>query len=58
MLSVLYSADTVVFPSQVAQWAQASKGRCKEYTLKGATHHMVGQPKLVDELADLLVSWA
>jgi pimeloyl-ACP methyl ester carboxylesterase len=58
VLSVLYSADTVVFPSQVAQWAQASKGRCKEYTLKGATHHMVGQPKLVDELADLLVGWA
>ena len=58
VLSVLYSADTVVFPSQVAQWAQASKGRCKEYTLKGATHHMVGQPKLVDELADLLIGWA
>jgi pimeloyl-ACP methyl ester carboxylesterase len=58
VLSVLYSADTVVFPSQVAQWAQASKGRCKEYTLKGATHHMVGQPKLIDELADLLCGWA
>ncbi|HEY3075622.1 MAG TPA: alpha/beta hydrolase [Burkholderiales bacterium] len=58
VLSVLYSADSVVFPSQVAQWAQAAKGRCKEYTLKGATHHMVGQPKLVDELADLLVGWA
>jgi pimeloyl-ACP methyl ester carboxylesterase len=58
VLSVLYSADTVVFPSQVAQWAQAAPGRCKEYTLKGATHHMQGQPKLVDELADLLVGWA
>ena len=58
VLSVLYSADTVVFPSQVAQWAQAARGRAKEYTLKGATHHMVGQPKLVDELANLLVNWA
>jgi pimeloyl-ACP methyl ester carboxylesterase len=58
VLSVLYSADTVVFPSQVAQWAQAARGRCKEYTLKGATHHMVGQPHLVDELADLLAGWA
>jgi pimeloyl-ACP methyl ester carboxylesterase len=58
VLSVLYSADTVVFPSQVAQWAKASTGRCKEYTLKGATHHLIGQPKLVDELADLLCGWA
>jgi pimeloyl-ACP methyl ester carboxylesterase len=58
VLSVLHSADTVVFPSQVAQWAKASTGRCKEYTLKGATHHMIGQPKLVDELADLLAGWA
>jgi pimeloyl-ACP methyl ester carboxylesterase len=58
VLSVLYSADTVVFPSQVAQWARAAKGRCKEYTLKGATHHLIGQPKLVDELADLLCGWA
>jgi len=58
VLSVLYSADTVVFPSQVAQWAQAAKGRAREYTLKGATHHMVGQPQLLDELADVLVGFA
>lgn len=58
VMSVLYSADTVVFPSQVAQWARAAKGRCREYTLKGATHHMIGQPKLVDELAELLVGFA
>ena len=62
VLSVLYSADTVVFPSQVAQWAKSAasrtSGRCKEYTLKGATHHMIGQPQLVEELADLLVGWA
>lgn len=56
VLSVLYSADTVVFPSQVAQWAKAAQGRAKEYTLKGATHHMIGQPKLIDELADLLIT--
>ena len=30
--------------------------RAKEYTLKGATHHMIGQPKLIDELADLLIT--
>jgi pimeloyl-ACP methyl ester carboxylesterase len=58
VLSVLYSADTVVFPSQVAQWAKAAAGRCKEYTLKGATHHMIGQPQLVEELADRVVGWA
>lgn len=58
VLSVLYSADAVVFPSQVALWKQAAGSRCKEYTLKGATHHLAGQAQLVEELADLLVNWA
>jgi hypothetical protein len=26
--------------------------------LQGATHHMQGQPQLIERLADLLVDWA
>ena len=58
VLSVTYSADPVVFPSQVGQYTTAARNRCSAHTIKGATHHMHGQPKLIDELADLLVDWA
>jgi pimeloyl-ACP methyl ester carboxylesterase len=58
VLSVAYSADPVVFPSQVKQYTEAAGNRCRAHTIKGATHHMHGQPKLIDELADLLVDWA
>jgi pimeloyl-ACP methyl ester carboxylesterase len=57
VLSVTYSADPVVFPSQVGQYTKAAGGRASAHTLKGATHHMHGQPELVDKLADLLVDW-
>ena len=57
VLSVTYSADPVVFPGQVAEYAAAARGRCAAHTLKGATHHMHGQPELVEKLADLLVDW-
>lgn len=58
VLSVTYSADTVVFPSQVGQYTAAARGRCTAHVLRGATHHLHGQPGLVDELAGLLVDWA
>ena len=58
VLSVTYSADPVVFPSQVGQYTAAARGRVSTHTLQGATHHMHGQPQLVERLADLLVDWA
>jgi pimeloyl-ACP methyl ester carboxylesterase len=58
VLSVAYSADPVVFPSQVRQFSEAARGRCTEHMLQGATHHMQGQPQLIERLADLLVDWA
>jgi pimeloyl-ACP methyl ester carboxylesterase len=58
VLNVLYSADTLVFPAQVRLWSQAAAGRCQDHTLKGATHHLLDQDRLIEELADLLVAWA
>lgn len=58
VLNVTYSADTLVFPAQCRSWSQAAVQRCKDHTLKGATHFLAGQDTLIDELADLLVSWA
>jgi pimeloyl-ACP methyl ester carboxylesterase len=57
VLSVTYSADPVVFPSQVGEYSAAARGRCTEYTLKGATHHLHGQPELLERLADVLADW-
>lgn len=58
VLSVTYSADPVVFPSQVGEYTAAARGRCSAHMLKGATHHMHGQPELVERLSDLLLDWA
>ena len=58
VMNVLYSADALVFPAQVRLWSQAAAGRCVNHVLKGATHHLLGQDKLIEELADLLVAWA
>ena len=35
----------------------AARGRCSAHTLEGATHHMHGQPQLIERLTDLLVDW-
>jgi hypothetical protein len=58
VLNVLYSADALVFPAQVRLWSQAAGERCEDHVLKGATHHLLGQDKLIEELADLLVAWS
>jgi len=57
VLSVTYSADPVVFPSQAAEYTVAARGRCTAHMLKGATHHLHGQPELVEDLVDLLLDW-
>jgi pimeloyl-ACP methyl ester carboxylesterase len=58
VLTVGYTADTVVFPSQIRQWSDAAGTRGRDYALRGATHHLAGQDALRDELADVLVDWA
>ncbi len=57
VLSVLHSADTVVFPSQVGLWAKAAGARCTSHVLKGGTHHLHGQPELIGKLADTIIEW-
>ena len=57
-MNVMYSADALVFPAQCGSWSQAAGGRCQDHVLKGATHFLLGQDELIEELADLLVAWA
>ncbi len=58
VLAVTHSADTVVFPSQVGLWQKAAGARCTHHVLKGATHHLHGQPELVDKLSGMISDWA
>jgi len=58
VLNVMYSADTLVFPAQCRSWSLAAGARCTDHILKGATHFLLDQDALIDELADWLVSWA
>jgi pimeloyl-ACP methyl ester carboxylesterase len=58
VLAVTHTADTVVFPSQVGLWAKAAGSRCTPYSLKDGTHHLHGQQKQIDELADTICDWA
>jgi pimeloyl-ACP methyl ester carboxylesterase len=58
VLNLMYSADTLVFPAQCRSWSAAAGERCTDHVLKGATHFLLGQEALVEEVADLLVGWA
>ena len=58
VLNVMYSADTLVFPAQCRAWSEAAGMRCQDHPLRGATHFLLGQDRLIDELSDLLVAWA
>jgi hypothetical protein len=53
----MYSADTLVFPAQCRSWSEAAGSRCMDHTLQGATHFLLEQDALIEELADLLVNW-
>jgi len=57
-LNVMYSADTLVLPAQCRSWSEAAASRCTDHALTGATHFLLEQDALIEELADLLVSWA
>jgi pimeloyl-ACP methyl ester carboxylesterase len=58
VLNVMYSADTLVFPVQCRSWSQAPGARCTDHALKGATHFLLEQRALIEELAELLVGWS
>jgi len=58
VLNAMYSADTLVFPTQCRSWSLAAGDRCQDHVLKSATHFLLGQDALIAELADLLVDWA
>lgn len=58
VLLMEHTADSSVFPSDNEAWAEAAAGRVTRQKLKGGTHYLAGQPKLVTELADAIAAHA
>ncbi len=58
VLQLEYTADQAVFPSDVEAWSRAAGDREQHHAVKGATHYLREQPKLLDEVADHLEAFA
>jgi len=58
VLQLEYTADQAVFPSDIAAWSRAAGDREQHHVVKGATHYLTGQPRLLDEVAGHLEAFA
>jgi hypothetical protein len=53
-----HTADASTFPSDHEAWAAAAGGRLRRFRLDGGTHYLLGQPALIDQLADEVAAFA
>lgn len=58
VLLVEHTADASVFPSDIAEWAEAAGTRLESHRLIGGNHYLAGQPQLVADLADRLTAFS
>ncbi len=60
VFNIRFSADEGTYPSLSQEYSDASKGRCDDYTLKGARHFPYKQEngaEIIAELADTIAEW-
>jgi dienelactone hydrolase len=58
VLAMSFGNDELVLPSQMQRYVDAAGDRCRDEVLEGASHFMVGQEVLKDQLAKRLIAWA
>ncbi len=58
VLLLEHTADSSVFPSDNALWAEAVGRRLERHALKAGNHYLAGQPALVAEAADRISAFA
>ena len=58
MLLIEHTADASVVPVMNQLWADAAGQRLTRHVLKGGTHYLAGQPKLVAETVEVIAAWA
>jgi len=57
VLFMEYTADQSTFPSTAKLWLEAARERARAHRIARGNHYLAGQPKLVDEVADLIADW-
>ncbi|MGB0631080.1 MAG: alpha/beta hydrolase [Alphaproteobacteria bacterium] len=60
VINIRFSADEGTYPSLSQEYTDAARGRCDEYTLKGARHFPYKQengPEIIADLADTIAEW-
>lgn len=57
VLQLEYTGDGSVFPSTIAQWSEAAKGRIENLRLVGGNHYLKGQDELVAQASASMADW-
>ena len=58
VLLIEHTADASVVPVMNQLWVDAAGARLTRHALKGGTHYLAGQPKLVAESVEVIAAWA
>jgi len=57
VLLCTYTADPSTFPSTRAAWMAAGGSRIRNVDIRGGNHYLAGQPRLVQETAEVMADW-
>jgi pimeloyl-ACP methyl ester carboxylesterase len=57
VLNLEFTADGSIFPSDIAEWSKACKGREEFHRIRPGTHYLRDQPQLIEQAADLFTEW-
>jgi hypothetical protein len=57
VLQLEYTADSGIFPSDVALWNEAGGARVENHRIIGAAHYLYSQPTQLDQVATLTADW-
>ena len=58
VLSINFTQDEIVFPSDVQVWRAAMGRRGEHHEIADCGHYPMKKPAIVDQVADMLAAWA
>lgn len=58
VLSINFTQDEIVFPSDVRAWRAAVGSRGEHHEIDGCGHYPMKNPPIVEKVADMVVNWA
>lgn len=58
VLSLNFTQDEIVFPSDVRIWRAAMGSRGEHHEIDGCGHYPMKNPEMVEKVADMLAAWA